>query len=102
MESIPDATVNYIAEVAQNGSFGEGATNIPFPHNATGLPELCAASFNVKTPGNTSFNFGVFLPTQWNGRFLATGNGAFGGGINWVDMVSKATISEMCFSSTVY
>ncbi|EFY88291.1 feruloyl esterase B precursor [Metarhizium acridum CQMa 102] len=86
LDSIPGTSINYIAEVPLNGSFGDAATNIPFPHNATGLPELCAASFNTKTPGDTSYNFGVFLPSQWNGRFLATGNGGLGGGINWIDM----------------
>lgn len=88
LKSIPDSSLNYVAHVAQNGSFGDAATNIPFPRNATGLPELCALSVNIKTPGNTSYNFGMFLPSNWNGRFLATGNGGFGGGINWLDMVS--------------
>lgn len=35
---------------------------------------------------SSSFRFGIFLPTQWNGRFLTVGNGGFAGGINWLDM----------------
>jgi hypothetical protein len=54
------------------------------PSNYSGLPALCAVSVNVPSPGNTSFNFGLFLPEGWNGRFITTGNGGFGGGINWV------------------
>lgn len=100
LKLIPDASLNYVSQVPQNGSFGDAATNIPFPQNATHLPELCAASINVKTPGNTSYNFGVFLPTQWNGRFLATGNGGFGGGINWIDMVSRAPLKTSILSKS--
>lgn len=93
LESFPEASLNYVTQIPQNGSFGDAATNIPFPRNATRLPELCAASINVKTPNNTSYNFGIFLPTQWNGRFLCTGNQAFGGGINWIDMVIELPIA---------
>ncbi|KID83740.1 feruloyl esterase B precursor [Metarhizium guizhouense ARSEF 977] len=86
LDSIPGTSINYVEEVPQDGAFGDAATNIPFPRNATGLPALYAASFNTKTPGDTSYNFGVFLPTNQNSRFLATGNGGFRGGINWIDM----------------
>ena len=55
-----------------------------FPQPATGLPALCAASINVRSSLASSYNFGLFLPdATWNRRFMATGNGGFGGGINW-------------------
>ncbi|KAI1847160.1 hypothetical protein JX265_011836 [Neoarthrinium moseri] len=85
IESNPDATVNYAYAVPQNGSFG--VPSLAFPTNATNLPALCAVGINVKSSANTSYNFGLFLPdTIWNERFLATGNGGYGGGINWPDM----------------
>ncbi|RYP78045.1 hypothetical protein DL769_003262 [Monosporascus sp. CRB-8-3] len=61
--NIPDATVNY-------------------------LPALCAVGINVKSSANSSFNFGLFLPEDgtWNERLMTTGNGGYGGGINWLDM----------------
>jgi feruloyl esterase len=34
-------------------------------------------------------NFVLFLPKIWNNRYIASGNGGFGGGINWNDMVSN-------------
>jgi len=78
------ATVNFVHAIPQNGSFGEGAKNIAFPQNATNLPALCAVGINVKSSANSSYNFGLFLPdSTWNERFLATGNGGLGGGINW-------------------
>ncbi|KAI6084069.1 tannase and feruloyl esterase [Hypoxylon rubiginosum] len=82
-----EATINLVEAVPANGSFGQPETDIPFPYNATSLPPLCAVSINVKSSENSSYNFGLFLPdTTWNERFMTTGNGGFGGGINWPDM----------------
>ena len=78
------AKVNYVRHVPLNGSF-TGSKNDTFnPSNYTGLPSLCAVSVNVPSSATTSFNFGVFMPDTWNGRIITTGNGGFGGGINWV------------------
>ncbi|KAI1206865.1 tannase and feruloyl esterase [Annulohypoxylon truncatum] len=82
-----NATINLVQAIPQNGSFGQGALDLPFPTNATKLPALCAVAINVKSSENSSYDFGLFLPDKtWNGRFLTTGNGGFGGGINWPDM----------------
>ncbi|KAI0856222.1 feruloyl esterase B precursor [Xylaria cubensis] len=82
-----EATINFVQAIPRNGSFGQGATDIPFPMNATQLPALCAVGINVRSSENSSYNFGLFLPdSTWNERFLATGNGGYGGGINWPDM----------------
>jgi feruloyl esterase len=58
------------------------------------LPGLCAVSVQVQSISNSTFGFGLFLPDEWNGRFLATGNGGFGGGINYVDMVRAQAIGK--------
>ncbi|KAH9907933.1 tannase and feruloyl esterase [Xylariomycetidae sp. FL2044] len=71
-----------------DGTFspGEGyRANPSYPCNATNLVELCSVTVSF-TNGTSNFNFGLFLPTEWNLRFLAVGNYAFGGGINWADM----------------
>ncbi|KAI1127075.1 feruloyl esterase B precursor [Nemania abortiva] len=82
-----EATVNFAYAIPVNGSFGQGPANIPFPANATRLPALCAVGIKVKSSESSSYNFGLFLPdTTWNERFLATGNGGYGGGINWPEM----------------
>ncbi|KAI0798386.1 feruloyl esterase B precursor [Xylaria sp. FL0064] len=82
-----EATINFVQAVPQNGSFGQGSANLEFPMNATRLPALCAVGINVKSSENSSYNFGLFLPdSTWNQRFLTTGNGGYGGGINWPDM----------------
>ncbi|KAI1263567.1 feruloyl esterase B precursor [Xylariaceae sp. FL1019] len=87
LSSRADVSVNFVQAVPQNGSFGQGPVDIPFPVNTTALPALCAVGINVKSSESSSYNFGLFLPdSTWNSRFLATGNGGYGGGINWPDM----------------
>ncbi|OTA99052.1 hypothetical protein M426DRAFT_325459 [Hypoxylon sp. CI-4A] len=81
-----DVSINAVEVVPQNGSFGQGEVDIPFPENATQLPALCAVGINVRSSENSSYNFGLFLPDEWNERFMTTGNGGYGGGINWIDM----------------
>ncbi|KAI1113322.1 feruloyl esterase B precursor [Nemania sp. NC0429] len=82
-----EVTVNFAHAIPLNGSFGQGPANIPYPMNSTQLPALCAVGINVKSSESSSYNFGLFLPdSTWNKRFLATGNGGYGGGINWPDM----------------
>lgn len=80
-----NATVTRISTVTAGSGFGQPpAENPEFPAPAGGLPELCAVDVKVQSSPNSSFHFGLFLPTQqaWNKRFLMTGNGGFGGGIN--------------------
>lgn len=88
-EALPkrwNATVLSANHVEQNGTYGQGSIDIAYPINPTGLKELCAVLVNVNSSSTSHYTFGLFLPTEWNGRFLATGNGAFAGGINWLDM----------------
>ncbi|GME23712.1 hypothetical protein GTA08_BOTSDO07411 [Neofusicoccum parvum] len=84
---IPSNTsVSLVQDVAQNGTFEVPASDIAYPTSPTGLRALCAVQIKVPAPGNTTYEFGLFLPDEWNGRFLAVGNGGFAGGINWEDM----------------
>jgi len=87
---LPDGVELQTASNVTNGSsFGQPpGFDIAYPNNATNLPELCATIFNVTSFNSTrsTFTFGLFLPREWNGRFLTVGNGGMGGGINWPDM----------------
>lgn len=76
------ASVADVSPVAAGGSFGP--PTMAFPTPAKNLSALCAVTVNIKSSATTSYNFGLFLPDSgWNERFLTTGNGGFGGGINW-------------------
>ncbi|KAI0508673.1 Tannase/feruloyl esterase [Xylaria bambusicola] len=57
--------------------------NIAYPTFPTGLPELCAVIINNVT---ANYRFGMFLPDEWNSRFLTIGSYSFFGGINWLEM----------------
>ncbi|KAI0198072.1 Tannase/feruloyl esterase [Astrocystis sublimbata] len=57
--------------------------NIGYPTFPTGLPELCAVIINNVT---ANYRFGMFLPDDWNSRFLTHGSYSFLGGINWLEM----------------
>lgn len=84
------ATVTYVQDLKANSSFGGGPADLEFPTNDTGLPALCVVTVNVKSSKVSSYNFGLFLPNEWNDRFIATGNGGYAGGINWNDMGTNA------------
>lgn len=79
-------SIENIDVVNKGGSYGEGDENLGFPKSAAGLPELCAVTVRVISSPKSAYRFGIFLPTEWNSRFLTVGNGGFAGGINWLDM----------------
>ncbi|KAI1811440.1 Tannase/feruloyl esterase [Poronia punctata] len=75
------------AELVEAGStYGEGSENLGYPVQPTNLPGLCAVTVRVTTSPTSKYRLGLFLPAEWNGKFLAVGNGGFAGGINWLDM----------------
>lgn len=80
------AKVERVEYVSAGSSFGEPGFDLMYPIPPTNLPELCAVIIAVASSLVSVYRFGIFLPAEWNGRFLAVGNGGFGGGINWLDM----------------
>ncbi|KAI0184582.1 feruloyl esterase-like protein B [Xylaria flabelliformis] len=80
------ATTVYATRIPAGGSSFDPSPE--YPTNATNLPELCAIKLNVKSSNSTSYNAGILLPVRdhWNSRLMTTGNGGFGGGINYPDM----------------
>ncbi|KAI0403452.1 feruloyl esterase B precursor [Xylaria palmicola] len=85
-DSVANVSLVYASAIAAGGSSFDPSPE--YPVNATNLPELCAVKFNVKSSGTTSYNLGILLPSRenWNSRLMTTGNGGFGGGINYPDM----------------
>lgn len=77
-----NSTFNYVTKVAEGGTFTDAEANA----NVTGLPEGCAVSVKVPTPGNSSYNMAIYMPNKWNSRIITTGNGGYGGFTNWQDL----------------
>ncbi|KAH7408651.1 tannase and feruloyl esterase-domain-containing protein [Phaeosphaeria sp. MPI-PUGE-AT-0046c] len=80
------ATLNFARPVAANATFEVPKSQTGYPTSPQNLPSLCAVSVQVQSIGNSTYGFGMFLPDDWNGRFLAVGNGGYAGGINYLDM----------------
>jgi feruloyl esterase len=41
--------------------------------------DLCRVALNVRTSNQSGIEMEAWLPRNWNGRFMATGNGGIGG-----------------------
>ena len=75
------AVVESVQDVAGGNYMERG--NLGYPTAAADLPPLCAVIVRNTT---VNYRFGMFLPDTWNSKLLVVGNGAFLGGINWLDM----------------
>ncbi|KAJ4314235.1 hypothetical protein N0V94_006543 [Neodidymelliopsis sp. IMI 364377] len=47
---------------------------------------LCRVGLNVSTSARSGFRMEAWLPEDWSGRFLSTGNGGLGGCIQYEDL----------------
>ncbi|KAI6083791.1 tannase and feruloyl esterase [Hypoxylon rubiginosum] len=82
-----NATIISIVPVQLNSSYGDSTVFLGVPLMvSTGLPDLCAVEVNVTSSDSSSYMFSLFLPFDWNSRFLTVGGGRTGGYINYLDM----------------
>src|SRR3569833_2622869 len=76
-------------DVKSGDSFGGGSGNgdpfnAAFTTPAKKLPALCAVVLNVSDTTQqppSSYSFGMFLPKDWNNRFLPVGGASCSGGV---------------------
>jgi len=80
------ARVAFTTHVPAGSTFQVPASDIAYPTSPTNLRDTCVVQVNVTSSSTSAYSFGLFLPMEWNSRFLAVGNGGFAGGINWLDM----------------
>nr|WP_294517818.1 tannase/feruloyl esterase family alpha/beta hydrolase [uncultured Rhodopila sp.] len=56
-----------------------GATTSPTP--ITGLPAFCRVQITSRPTSDSEIEIEVWLPTDWNGKYLQVGNGGFAGNV---------------------
>lgn len=66
-----NASINYAYTLGHNSTYQVDAGDTGFPSDPTGLQSLCVVNVHQLGPHNTTWNFGMFLPDDWNGRFLS-------------------------------
>lgn len=65
-----NARVLTTSHIAEGETFQVPAGDIAYPQSPTDLPELCAVQINVTSSPESAYSFGLFLPVDWNDRFL--------------------------------
>ncbi len=73
---LQDTTITTAATVPAGAFTPPGATAA-----ITGLPEFCRVAGVIAPTPDSQIGFEVWLPTQWNGRYLQSGNGGFAGAV---------------------
>jgi feruloyl esterase len=70
-------------------SFRGGTYTAPNGQVYTGLPAFCRVAATLTPTSDSDINIEVWMPSSaWNGRFLGTGSGGFGGHI-FYDFLAK-------------
>ena len=65
-----NVSVTWAYKLAENSIFTPPAADVGFPIAPTNLRASCAVAVEVPSSENATYNFGMFLPDEWNGRFL--------------------------------
>lgn len=83
--------------------------NIPLPdtvpscggpsYSANTTNDICRVVLNVPTSDSSALRVEAWLPDDWNGRFLATGNGGIGGCIDYSTMQNGAQLGFAAFGT---
>jgi feruloyl esterase len=89
--------------------YSNGAS-IPLPYmaadcapytSANATTDLCQVVLNISTSATSTDRIEGWLPDDWNGRFLATGNGGTGGCINYPNLQHGASFGFATFGTNI-
>ncbi|KAG5764960.1 hypothetical protein H9Q72_006959 [Fusarium xylarioides] len=80
--------------------FVTAGTNLSLPENDPSCDhpyqlvseDVCRITLRVDTSPTSSTNIEVWLPADWNGRFLSTGNGGLNGCVTYQDMAYTTSL----------
>ncbi|KAJ3783996.1 Tannase/feruloyl esterase [Lentinula aff. detonsa] len=91
--SIPNTTV-YFSDFVPTGSIIELRDNDPSCGRPSQfvLEDICRISMYTSTSTRSGLNLEVWLPRNWTGQFLSTGNGGLSGCIQYEDMAYASAL----------
>lgn len=89
----PGVTVNFAQHVPANTTlaFSQAGNLSSCARPSQLVPvDLCRVAMRVETSSRSEITLEAWLPTNWTGRFLSTGNGGLSGCIQYEDMAYTA------------
>lgn len=70
-ELLPERTKLLLSQqLGENSTFHVPESEIAYTQSPSGLNALCAIQVEVAGDNGSKYSFGLFLPEEWNGRFL--------------------------------
>ncbi|KAJ3862620.1 Tannase/feruloyl esterase [Lentinula novae-zelandiae] len=91
--SIPNTTV-YFSDLLFAGTTVQLSDNHPSCERPSQLvfEDTCRIAMYVSTSNRSGINMEIWLPRNWTGRFLSTGNGGLSGCIQYEDMAYASAL----------
>jgi Tannase and feruloyl esterase len=86
-----------LAESVAAGAFkppaGPPTPGAPSPEAYTHLPAFCRIAGTIRPSSDSDIRFEIWLPTSnWNGKFVGTGNGVWAGSITYFAMIQPLSL----------
>ena len=81
--ALPHGTITHVEAVAA-GAFKPSER----PNDYKSLPAFCRVAMTLAPSADSDIKVELWIPTSWNGKFQAVGNGAFNGSISYPAMAN--------------
>jgi len=81
----PNIQVDFAVQIAA-GDFTPGISNTGSTERYQGLPAFCRVGLTLTPTPDSDIKMELWLPADWNGKYLAVGNGAFTGNVRHAAM----------------
>jgi hypothetical protein len=91
--ALPNTTITLAENTAAGAlKLPPGASPPGFPAAAFGnLPAFCRVAGTIKPTSDSDIRFEVWMPADWNGKFVGVGNGVWAGSISYFEMIAPLT-----------